>query len=128
MPDIQLNGGNILITLAVILIVLEGLNVISKGVDAFKKLTGKDARAKEMQAVKERIGKLEAWQVTVDNRLKTGNEKFKRGEEDSMMSLKALHRIIKHLQSGNDHEKLKETDEEMYEYLMKRGVKKEDLQ
>lgn len=127
MPDVSINGGNVLITLAVILIVLEGLSVLSKGVEAWKKLTGRDERAKEMTGVKERLSSLEAWKTTVDHRLQQGNQRFKENQEDMLESLKALHRIVKHLQSGNDHEKLQQTDEQLYEYLLKRGVNRVDL-
>ena len=128
MPNVELNGSNLLVTLAVILIVLEGLNILSKGVDAWKKLTGRDARAKEMAEVKGRLSSLETWKTSVDSRLKQGNERFKRSEEDSTMSLLTLHAIVRHMQSGNDHDKLKETDDELYKYLLKRGIKKEALE
>lgn len=128
MPEVQLSGSNLLITLAVILIVLEGISVLSKGIDAWKKLTGKDERQKEMDGVKSRVGDLETWRRTVDERLKQGDKAFKSGEADTTEILKALHRIIKHLQSGNDHARLKETDDELYEYLLKRGVSKDALE
>lgn len=128
MPDVQLNGGSILITLAVILIVLEGISVLSKGIDAWKKLTGKDARAKEMEGIKDRLASIEAWQVTVNNRLEQGNHRFDEGKKDTTEILKTLHRIVKHLQSGNDHDKLQQTDDQLYEYLLNRGVKREDLE
>lgn len=128
MPEVTLNGGNLLVTLAVILIVLEGLSVISKGVEAWKKLTGRDARAKEMEGVKERLASLETWKTTVDHRLQQGNQRFKENQDDMIESLKALHRIVRHLQSGNDHDKLQQTDEQLYEYLLKRGVNRVDLE
>lgn len=128
MPEVTLNGGNLLITLAVILIVLEGLSVISKGVEAWKKLTGRDARAKEMEGVKERLASLETWKTTVDHRLQQGNKRFQENQDDMIESLKALHRIVRHLQSGNDHDKLQQTDEQLYEYLLKRGVNRDDLE
>lgn len=128
MPEVTLNGGNLLVTLAVILIVLEGLSVISKGVEAWKKLTGRDERAKEMEGVKERLASLETWKTTVDHRLQQGNKRFQENQDDMIESLKALHRIVRHLQSGNDHDKLQQTDEQLYEYLLKRGVNRVDLE
>lgn len=128
MPEVQLSGSNLLITLAVILIVLEGISVLSKGIDAWKKLTGKDERQKEMDGVKNRVSDLETWRKVVDARLKQGDQAFKDNKSDTMEILKALHRIIKHLQSGNDHEKLKETDDQLYEYLLKKGVSKDVLE
>ena len=128
MPNVELNGGNLLITLAVILIVLEGISVLSKGIDAFKKLTGRDARAKEIEGIKERLANIEAWQHTVNTRLEQGNKRFDESKKDSTEILKTLHRIVRHLQSGNDHNKLQETDDKLFEYLLKRGVSREELE
>lgn len=128
MPQVELNGSSVLITLAVILIILEGISVLSKGIEAWKKLTGKDARAKEMAEVKERLANIEAWQVTVNSRLEQGNHRFDEGKKDTTEILKTLHRIVKHLQSGNDHDKLQQTDDQLFEYLVKRGVSREDLE
>ena len=128
MPQVELNGNSVLITLAVILIILEGISVLSKGVEAWKKLTGKDARAKEMAEVKERLANIESWQVTVNSRLEQGNHRFDEGKKDTTEILKTLHRIVKHLQSGNDHDKLQQTDDQLFEYLVKRGVSREDLE
>lgn len=128
MPNVELNGGNLLITLAVILIVLEGINVLSKGVDAWKKLTGRDARAREIDGIKERLANIESWQVVVNQRLEQGNRRFDESKKDSTEILKTLHRIVKHLQSGNDHNKLQETDDKLYEYLLTRGVSREELE
>ena len=128
MPDVQINGGNVLITLAIILIVLEGLSVLSKGVDAFKKLTGKDERAREMRTIKERLGALEAWKTTVESRFQQGNNRYAEAKRDSTEILKTLHRIVKHLQSGNDHQKLQQTDDHLYEYLLERGVSRDELE
>lgn len=128
MPEVTLSGGNLLTTLAIILIVLEGISVISKGVEAWRKLTGRDERAKEMTNVKERLSSLETWRTTVDHRLQQGNQRFKEQQDDMIESLKALHRIVRHLQSGNDHDKLQQTDEQLYEYLLKRGVNRVELE
>ena len=128
MPQVELNGSSVLITLAVILIILEGISVLSKGIEAWKKLTGKDARAKEMAEVKERLANIESWQVTVNSRLEQGNHRFDEGKKDTTEILKTLHRIVKHLQSGNDHDKLQQTDDQLFEYLVKRGVSREDLE
>lgn len=128
MPNVELSGSSVLVTLAVILIVLEGISVLSKGIDAWKKLTGRDERAKEMTQVKERLANIEAWQITVNNRLEQGNHRFDEGKKDTTEILKTLHRIVKHLQSGNDHDKLQQTDDQLFEYLVRRGVSREDLE
>jgi len=128
MPQVELNGSSLLITLAVILIVLEGMNVLSKGIEAWKKLTGRDQRANEITAIKERLANIEAWQTVVNSRLEQGNRRFDESKKDSTEILKTLHRIVKHLQSGNDHNKLQETDDKLYEYLLTRGVSREELE
>lgn len=128
MPQVELSGSSVLVTLAVILIVLEGISVLSKGIDAWRKLTGRDERAKEIAGIKERLANIEAWQITVNNRLEQGNHRFDEGKKDTTEILKTLHRIVKHLQSGNDHDKLQQTDDQLFEYLVKRGVSREDLE
>lgn len=127
-PKVELNGSSLLITLAVILIILETISVISKGVDAWRKLTGKDARAKEMESIKERLANIESWQVIVNGRLEQGNYRFDESKKDTTEILKTLHRIVKHLQSGNDHDKLQQTDDQLFDYLVKRGVNREELE
>lgn len=124
----QLTSSNLLATLAVILIVLEGISVISKGVDAWKKLTGRDERVAEMMAIKERLTGLETWKTSVEKRLERGNKRFDDSQKDTTEILKTLRRIVKHLQSGNDHEKLQETDDKLYEYLVERGVSPQQLE
>ena len=128
MPKVELSGSTVLVTLAVILIILEAISVLSKGVEAWRKLTGRDERAKEMAQVKERLANIEAWQITVNNRLEQGNHRFDEGKKDTTEILKTLHRIVKHLQSGNDHDKLQQTDDQLFEYLVRRGVSREDLE
>ena len=128
MPNVELSGSTLLVTLAVILILLEGISVVSKGVDAWKKITGRDERAREMAQVKERLANIESWQITVNNRLENGNHRFDEGKKDTTEILKTLHRIVKHLQSGNDHDKLQQTDDQLFEYLVKRGVNREELE
>lgn len=128
MPEVTLSGGNVLIALAVILIVLEGVSVVSKGVEAWRKLTGRDARAKEIGLINGRLSSLENWKGSVERRLQQGNDRFEENQMDNLESLKALHRIIKHLQSGNDHDKLNETDDRLFEYLVKRGVSPKTLE
>jgi len=127
-PNVELSGSNLLITLAIILIILEGLSVVSKGVEAFKKLTGRDERAKEVAEIKERLSNIEVWQIAVNTRLEKGNHRFEEGHKDTTEILKTLHRIVQHLQSGNDNDKLQQTDEKLYDYLLNRGVRREDLE
>ena len=123
MPEVQLNGETILIALAVVLIFLESISIISKGIDAWKKITGRDSRAAEMMTVNRRIGDLERWKTNVDLRLQQGDVKFNDINRDTTEILIVLHTIIKHMQSGNDHQKLQETDDKLYKYLVeKRGV------
>ena len=128
MPNVDLNGQSVLITLAVILIVLEAISAISKGIDAWKKLTGKDSRTAEVQKINDRLDALEDWQGKTEARLEQGNKRFDEGSKDTTEILIALRSIIKHLQSGNDHDKLQETDDKLYNYLVtKRGVNPETL-
>jgi len=123
MPNVNINGSNLIITLAVILIVLEAINVVSKGLDAWRKLTGKDHRAAEIAAINADIRDLKARMTSAEHRLQQGNARFDATQNDTTEILLTLKGIIKHLISGNDREKLKTIETNLDKYLIeKRGI------
>ena len=123
LPNVNINGSNLIITLAVILIVLEAINVVSKGLDAWRKLTGKDHRASEISAINADIRDLKARMTSAEHRLQQGNARFDATQNDTTEILLTLKGIIKHLISGNDREKLKTIETNLDKYLIeKRGI------
>lgn len=122
-PKIELTGETILLVVAAIVVVAEVISAIAKGKKSYNELSGRDQRQAEMLALKQRVGDLEAWKIQTDHRLQQGNIRFDENSKDTMEILLVLRSMIKHMQSGNDHAKLQETDDKLYKYLVeKRGV------
>lgn len=129
MPKVELNSNTILIVIAAIVVLAEVISAIAKGIKSYKELSGTDKRHAEMAALKGRVTELETWKTTVDQRFQKGNVRFDENSKDTMEILLVLRSMIKHMQSGNDHAKLQETDDKLYKYLVeKRGVSPSSLQ
>jgi hypothetical protein len=124
MPNVDLNGANTLVTIGIILIVLEALHILANGVDAWKKLTGKDARKKEMEEIRNDLNGLGARVTKCEERLRKGDKKFSDTAEDMGQVLMTLSALTMHFITGNDHERLRETNEELTEYMAKRATRK----
>lgn len=123
MPEFKLDFQTALLALAVILLIAQTISTIAKGRRDLADLTGRTARDAEAQAIRQRITDLEAWKIHVESRLQQGNVRFDENARDTTEILIVLRSMIKHMQSGNDHAKLQETDDKLYKYLVeKRGV------
>lgn len=128
MPNVDLNGNNLLITLAVVLIILEAFNVISKGIDAWKKITGRDKWTAEIAAINGDIRDLKTRMASAEHRLQQGNVRFDVTQNDTTEILLTLKGIIKHLISGNDRDKLKTIETNLDKYLIeKRNIDPEKI-
>jgi len=123
MPNVELNGANALITIATILVILEGLHILANGIEAWKKLTGRDARKKEIEAIRNDINGLGARVTKCEERLRKGDKQFADSAEDMGQVLMTLSALTMHFITGNDHERLKETNQELSSYMAKRAAK-----
>ena len=123
MPNVDLNGGNTLITVGIILIVLEGLHILANGIEAWKKLTGRDARRREIEAIRNDINGLGARVTKCEERLRKGDRQFADSAEDMGQVLMTLSALTMHFITGNDHERLKETNQELNTYMAKRAAR-----
>ena len=103
---------SILIAVAVILVIFGVIKAIVSGVEAWKKISLRD-----------RVKKLEDEMVKVHERLDAGNRRFTSQSEDMGQILKTLSALQLHFISGNDHEKLKESNEQLVEYMNKRATR-----
>lgn len=127
MPEITLSGSSILTTLAVILIVLESISIISKGVEGIKNLTGKDSRQKEKREFENRIISLESRMTSAEHRLDQGNRRFAETTNDTTETLLALKGIIQYLRNNSDESKLVTVETKLDKYLIeKKGIRLED--
>jgi hypothetical protein len=128
MPEVTLSGGSILTTLAVILIVLESISILSKGIEGWKSLTGKNTRQREMRDVHDRITSLENRMSSAEHRLDQGNRRFAETTNDTTETLLALKGIIQYLRNGSDESKLQAVETKLDKYLIeKKGIKLEDV-
>ena len=128
MPEVTLSGGSILTTLAVILIVMESISILSKGIEGWKSLTGKNTRQREMRDVHDRITSLENRMSSAEHRLDQGNRRFAETTNDTTETLLALKGIIQYLRNGSDESKLQAVETKLDKYLIeKKGIKLEDV-
>ena len=123
MPTVDLNVQTILLAIAVLLMIANSISTLTKSKKDWADLSGRTEREAETRAMKQRIQDLEAWKGQVETRLQQGNARFEENSRDTTEILIVLRSIIRHLQTGNDHAKLQETDDKLYKYLVeKRGV------
>lgn len=123
LPNVELNFQTILLLIAVVLLAANSISALTKGKRDWAELSGKTERQAETMAIKQRLQDLETWKGQVEYRLQKGNIRFDENSRDTTEILIVLRSIIKHMQSGNDHAKLQETDDKLYKYLVeKRGV------
>lgn len=103
---------SILIAIAVILVLFGIIKAIVSGVEAWKKISLRD-----------RVKKLEGEVVDINKRLDAGNRRFTSQSEDMGQILQTLSALQLHFISGNDHEKLKESNEQLVAYMNKRATR-----
>lgn len=128
MPNVEMNTQTILLAIAVILIIANTISTLAKGRKDWRELSGRNERDAETKAMKQRLQDLESWKVQVEHRLQQGNVRFEENSRDTTEILIVLRSIIRHMQTGNDHAKLQETDDKLYRYLVeKRGVNPSSL-
>lgn len=129
MPITELSLQTVLLVLTVLLLAANTISTLAKGKRDWRELSGRGEREAEMTAIKSRLQELETWKHTVEQRLHQGNIRFDENSRDTTEILIVLRSMIKHMQSGNDHAMLQETDDKLYKYLIeKRGVNPATLQ
>lgn len=111
-PKVFLSFDTILLVLAVILTAIGILVAIVKGIEAWKKISLRD-----------RVKKLEERVDHIDVRLQAGNRRFKAQSEDMGQILQTLSALQIHFITGNDHEKLRESNEELTAYMTMRATR-----
>ena len=103
---------SVLIAIAVVLVGFGVIKAIVSGVEAWKKISLRD-----------RVKKLEDDMKKVNERLDAGNRRFTSQSEDMGQILQTLSALQLHFISGNDHEKLKESNEQLVAYMNKRATR-----
>lgn len=107
-----LSFDSILIAVAVVLLFLGLIKAFVSGVEAWKKISLRD-----------RVKKLEEDVTKINERLDVGNRRFKHQSEDMGQILQTLAALQVHFISGNDHEKLRQSNEELVAYMNERATR-----
>ena len=110
---VSLTWENFLLAAAVVLAMLAVVVLIAKGADAWKKLFPTRARVKDLE---QRVDKIE-------KRLEAGNRRFRAQSEDMGMILQTMSALQIHFLTGNDHEKLRESNEKLTAYMNARATR-----
>lgn len=103
---------SILVAIAVVLLLFGLLKAIVSGVEAWKKISLRD-----------RVKKCEDDIVEINKRLEVGNRRFKHQSEDMGQILQTLSALQVHFISGNDHDKLRQSNEELVQYMNQRATR-----
>ena len=103
---------NVLIAIAVIILGFGLIKAIVSGVEAWKKISLRD-RVKELET------KMEA----VETRLDAGNRRFSHQSEDMGQILQTLSALQIHFITGNDHDKLRESNKQLVAYMNHRATR-----
>ena len=112
MPSVDISWDFILKVFALVLLVAGGITTVIKAGQAI----GNVSVRKRVTALENRMDKVEA-------RLLLGDKRFQSQSDDLGQVLITMQAMMMHMISGNDKEKLRETEKELQNYLAKRGSK-----
>lgn len=111
-PKVSLSFDTLLLAGAVILAFFAVLVAVVKGVEAWKKISLRD-----------RVKGLEMRMDACEKRLRRGDKIFKQQSDDLGQVLVTMQGLLLHFITGNDHERLKETNEELTAYMAERATR-----
>lgn len=109
-PTVTLNFETVLLVAAVIVAFFVLAATIRNGIEAIRGLS-----------VRGRVKKLEDQMDKVNKRLEKGNRKFRAQSDDIGQLLVVNQSMLMHFITGNDHEKLRETNESLTAYMAARA-------
>ena len=109
-PTIALNFETVLLVAAAIILFFVLASTIRSGIDAIRGMS-----------VRGRVKNLEDQMETVNKRLDKGTRKFKAQSDDIGQLLIVNQSMLMHFITGNDHEKLRETNESLTAYMAARA-------
>lgn len=114
-PTISLSFDGLLVVAAVILLIFVVASTVRSGIDAIRGMS-----------VRGRVKTLEDQMKTVNERLKKGSRKFKEQSDDIGQLLIVNQSMLMHFITGNDHEKLRETNESLVAYMAARASRERE--
>lgn len=117
-PTVTLGFDTLLLVAAVILAFFVLATSVRNGIEAIKGMS-----------VRGRVKKLEDRVDMIDRRLEKGNRKFKAQSDDIGQLLIVNQSMLMHFITGNDHDRLRETSNELATYMAERATREmEDAQ
>ena len=111
-PKISLGFDTLLVTGAVVLAFFAVLVAVVKGIEAWKKIS-----------VRDRVRNLETRMDAAEKRLKRGDRIFRQQSDDLGQVLITMQGLLLHFISGNDHDRLRETNDELSAYMAERATR-----
>ena len=114
-PTIALTFDGLLLAAAVIILVFVLASTIKSGIDAIRGMS-----------VRGRVKTLEDQMKTVNERLKKGSRKFRDQSDDIGQLLIVNQSMLMHFITGNDHEKLRETNKSLVAYIAARASRERE--
>lgn len=94
---------------------------LDKGIAAWNHLRKKDEAALKEKALNDRLIGIESRLSDAETRLERGDRKFDGYSKDMTMVLSVLQAVLIHMYSGNDHEKLRGTIDDLNDYMSRRA-------
>ena len=113
--SIALSFETVLLVAAVIILFFALASTIRNGIEAIRGMS-----------VRGRVKHLEEQMKSVNERLKKGSRKFKEQSDDIGQLLIVNQSMLMHFITGNDHEKLKETNESLVAYMAARASRERE--
>lgn len=110
--SVTLNFDVVLLVCAVIISFFVLAVTVRNGIEAIRGLS-----------VRGRVKKLEERLDIVEERLRKGNRRFKAQSDDMGQILLTMQGLLLHFITGNDHEKLRETNDELAAYMAARATR-----
>lgn len=114
LPDADLGWNSILYALALIVCACGVIAAIVKGWEAWKKIS-----------VRDRVKALEGKVEKIESRLELGDKRFDAQSDDMGQMLITQQALLMHMISGNDHDHLKNINEDLVKYMAKRKTRME---
>lgn len=110
LPEATFSWDNILFAVALVVAACGVIVALVKGIEAWKKIS-----------VRDRVKALEDEVAKIKHRLETGNKRFKAQGEDMGQILQTLSALQVHFITGNDHEKLRQSNDQLVAYMNRRA-------
>jgi uncharacterized membrane protein affecting hemolysin expression len=111
-PKVALSFDTLLLAAAVILAGIGVLVAVVKGIEAWKKISLRD-----------RVRELERRMDDAEKRLRKGDRIFRTQSDDMGQILATMQGLLLHFLTGNDHERLRETSDELTAYMASRATR-----